>query len=98
MNSTHRRIEFEGKIPSIGPVDFLAAEVVTNPPNPFALIRYSVRGKEQSLGLRLDLDKQVFLDSVEAEGGDLREIAQEIVRFLAVRNRSPWFLESREGT
>jgi hypothetical protein len=50
----------------VGTVKFLRAEVPREPA-PFALIRYSVRDEEQPLGLRLDMDKRVFLDQLATQ-------------------------------
>ena len=77
-----RKIDLRGRIPRIGPIDFLEAEV---PFVPFALIRYSLKGIQQEYGLRLDLDKQVFidhLDDVEREN-DLKSAAGKIVEYLS---------------
>jgi hypothetical protein len=41
------------------------------------LVRYALEGKEQELGLRLDLDKKIFLDHLPDPKLD------EIAQFLA---------------
>jgi hypothetical protein len=56
-------ITLEGKLEDIGSLRFLRAEW-QDPKSRFVLIRYSLNGKEQPLGVRLDLDKKVLLDSV----------------------------------
>jgi hypothetical protein len=43
-------------------IKFTQAEVSTKCRSPLVLIRYSVDGELQELGLRLDLDKGIFLD------------------------------------
>ena len=44
-----------------GNVELLNVNIASSN-SPFAVVNYSVDGKKQELGLRLDLDKQVFLD------------------------------------
>lgn len=53
--------------------------------DPIVLIRYSLKGEEQEYGLRLDLDKQVFIDSLGDEEQDrvLKEMAPQTVEFLS---------------
>jgi hypothetical protein len=52
--------------------------------SPFALIRYSIDGQEPRYGLRLDLDKQVFLDYLGDSEKDavIARAAPKIVAFL----------------
>ena len=45
-----------------GDVVFVAATVFDEPPVPFAIVNYKLAGKLQKKGLRMDLDKRVFLD------------------------------------
>jgi hypothetical protein len=56
-------VDLRGKIPDIGTVRFLRAEW-KNPQSRFVLIRYAVNDKEETYGLRLDLDKKAILDDV----------------------------------
>jgi hypothetical protein len=68
-----------------GKVKFLRAEVPTGQYySPFALIRYTLQGVEQNLGLRLDMDKRVFLDHFEDEEkeGVIRKAAPKIVELV----------------
>jgi hypothetical protein len=56
------------------------------------LIRYAISGKEQTNGVRLDLDKRVFIDQVD--GGSQRKsafvkAAPEIVSVLSTRLARP---------
>jgi hypothetical protein len=44
----------------------------------FVLVRYSLSGKEQEFGLRLDLDKKIFLDHFDDK--ELEKIAQDMVK------------------
>ena len=65
----------------------------------FAVVRYAIDGKEQPLGLRLDLDKGVFLD--EFEGIDKQKaevIIAEITTCIAsVTSESPLSEEELKG-
>src|SRR5712691_4356617 len=72
-------------IPGSSAICFLAAEVFTEPRLPFALVRYSLRGEEQEYRLRLDLDKQVFLDHLDEEQLEIviQKAAPEIIQYLA---------------
>ena len=75
-------------------ITFLCAEVSREYRLPFALIRYSVDGKEQEYGLRLDIDKRVFIDNANWPGDQaasrpddqpasiLSEVAPAIVEIL----------------
>jgi hypothetical protein len=56
-------VDLEAKVTDIGPIHFLRAEW-KNPKSRFVLIRYSISGKEEPFGLRLDLDKKAILDDV----------------------------------
>lgn len=57
--------------------------------SPFVVIKYELWGRAQELGLRLDLDKQVFLDSLDDP--DLNEslfsAAQEVCELVAAKMR-----------
>ena len=44
---------------------FLAADVLANRAEPLATVYYAGNGKKQRYGLRLDMDKRVFLDRFE---------------------------------
>jgi hypothetical protein len=81
-----KSIDLREKMPPIGPVRFLRAEWKTLDAR-FILVWYEIDGVEQSLALRLDLDKRVFLDdpsvsdvcvirAVKAHAGDVvRQVA-----------------------
>ena len=72
-------------------IEFLRAEVSKNYRLPFAIVRYSLSGSEQKDGLRLDLDKQVFLDRPfkdEAINKELDEAARDIVEYLSAISKS----------
>ena len=59
-------VNLEGKIPDVGSIAFLRAEW-WSPESKFRVIFYSIDGKEQELGLVIDIDKRVFLDHVNEE-------------------------------
>lgn len=60
-----RRIDLRDQVPSAGPIEFLSADVSAAANTPFAVIHYADAGKKQPFGLRLDLDKRVFLDHLD---------------------------------
>jgi hypothetical protein len=88
--------DLRGKLDNFGPVRFLRAEWWKEAPR-FVLLRYAIRGQEQELGLRLDLDKQAILDSLDDDeldrmvSGHVREIWTVVVgerqRVLATRRQ-----------
>src|SRR5467141_3201980 len=61
--SETKSITLEGKLEDVGALHFLRVEWQRDGSR-FVLIRCSLDGDEQPLGLRLDLDKRVFLDSL----------------------------------
>jgi hypothetical protein len=73
-------VDLEAKVTDIGPIHLLRAEW-KNPKSRFVLIRYSIGGKEEPFGLRLDLDKKAILDDV----GD-----DETSRAVKARAREIW--------
>jgi hypothetical protein len=79
----YQTIDLRGRIPIIASIEFLSAEVPVGPFRaPFAVVKYALNGEEQSLGLRLDLDKGVFLDHFERDHfkeNILRHAAPQIV-------------------
>lgn len=77
-------IHFNGKIKGGASIDFIRAEMTTKYDLPLALIRYAIQGQEQENGLRLDLDKRVFLDHLEDEEKNkvLDKAAPEIVEVV----------------
>jgi hypothetical protein len=78
-----RTIPLKGLVPDVGPIEFLRAEMASGVGRyiPFALVRYALHGKEQPLGIRLDLDKRAFLDNPEDVGAKeaLDSVAPQIV-------------------
>jgi hypothetical protein len=79
-----RNIDLKGHVPGGASIEFLRAEVPAKYRLPFVLIRYSLKGVEQDYGLRLDLDKQVFIDHFEDQEQEkaIERAAPAIVEFL----------------
>lgn len=50
------------RFPSRGGLQFVSLTLYRDPDIPLALVRYTLDGVEPPYGLRVDLDKQVFLD------------------------------------
>ena len=84
MSGYIHSIDFKGHVPGGALIQFLRAEMPLEYRGPFALVRYALQGQEQPYGLRLDLDKQVFLAHFEDK--DQEEIIEragpKIVEFL----------------
>lgn len=81
-----RTIDLKGRIPGGASIEFLRVETpVTEHDVPFALIRYALEGVEQEYGLRMDLDKRVFIDHFEGEAKEevIQRAAPKIVEFLS---------------
>jgi hypothetical protein len=79
-----KSIALEGKLADIGALHFLRAEWQLERSR-FVLIRYALDGREHPLGLRLDLDKRVLLDSVDDPEVDksVQALTQTIWRIVA---------------
>jgi hypothetical protein len=58
-----RTIEIQGQIEGGNSVSFDRVKLFAH--SPFALVIYSINGEQQEHGLRLDLDKRVFLDNLD---------------------------------
>ncbi len=56
-----------GGIPVGAGIEFLEAEVFIQPDIPFSIVYYSLNGDRQEDGMRVDLDKQIFLDHFDDE-------------------------------
>lgn len=67
---------------------FLRVVTFGSPERPLAIVQYAIDGKEQEYGLRLDMDKRVFLDHL-GDTEQENQAAREIVSFLARREASP---------
>ncbi len=98
------RKSLEVAIPSglkrAGNVELLNVNIASSD-SPFAVVNYSVYGKKQELGLRLNLDKQVFLDKTgdPRVDDDLQNRAVDVVdvvsRSLDRSGRTPRVVSRR---
>src|SRR5690242_17853774 len=82
------KFDLQGIIPEEGHLQFLEAEVPDVNDPLVALIHYSVDGNKAEKGLRLDLNKQVFLDHFRensAKEKALLRVAPRLIRFLYSR-------------
>lgn len=70
-------------IPSSPSIVFLSAEVPETE-SPFAMVWYSLKGRAQEYALRLDLDKQVFLDHLDNNEDDrfVQQSAKKIADYV----------------
>jgi len=70
--------------PSSSTIHFLRAEV-PSPLSPFVRVYYNYKGHDEKFALRLDVDKQVFLDDLGNKEDDnfIREAAPKIVDQLS---------------
>lgn len=95
INSFFESIDLETVFPP-GPIVFTHAEISTKYKSPLALIRYKIEGDMQNNGLRLDLDKKVFLD-LPCINPDYRQIAveraEDISIFISNKLKRKRFLE-----
>jgi hypothetical protein len=57
-------IDLSSKLKQPGELTFLSAEWWSKSSR-FVLVRYSYKDEEQKFGLRLDLDKRIFLDHLD---------------------------------
>ena len=90
---TIKTVDLTGVVPTMGAIQLLRAETVNGVGRyiPFALVRYARNGKEQELGVRLDLDKRAFLDRFDddAENRSLQLAAPKIAHLIGKsRSRS----------
>ncbi|MBI2229507.1 MAG: hypothetical protein HYU46_10475 [Deltaproteobacteria bacterium] len=78
-----RSIPLKETISSSPSVVFLNAEVLEMQ-SPFAMVWYSLKGTPQEYALRLDLDKQVFLDHLDSKEDDkfVQESAPKIADYV----------------
>ncbi len=78
-------IPLHGRVPGSAGIEFLRAEMPAGVRSSLALIRYKQYGQEMQYGVRLDLDKRVFLDHFEdaAEEDVLQHAAPRIVSIMA---------------
>lgn len=57
-------IPLKGKVPAAGPIEFLSVSTSSTATG-LGVVHYKDEGKRQAQGLRIDLDKGVFLDHFE---------------------------------
>jgi hypothetical protein len=55
-------IPLNRRVVSGGDIEFIEAEMSAKYNIPLTVVRYTLNGQKQQTGLRLDLDKQVFID------------------------------------
>ena len=87
----YRSISLKGKVPSGKSIEFLRAEICETYRLPLARVLYSMRGLEN--GIRLDLDKKVFIDHMDDDQDEefIQGVAPEIARVLATEvERKPY--------
>ena len=74
----------KGQILVGGPIEFLSVDVPTDSRIPFAVVHYSIGGVKRRYGLRLDLDKEVFLDHIEDGEHDdaIKKVAWETAQLI----------------
>jgi hypothetical protein len=78
-------VPLHGRVAGGNDIEFVEAELSTKYDVPFALVRYTLQGKKQKTGLRLDLDKQAFIDHFEGDPEREKTLvlaAPEIVKIL----------------
>jgi hypothetical protein len=80
-------IHLQDRVPPANGISFLRAEWWDDSSR-FVLVRYSRDGKEPELGLRLDLDKKIFLDHIE-DSNSLDQAVQQRVNLI-------WQIVARE--
>jgi hypothetical protein len=68
-------------------IELFAAEISKDYPYPLVLVWYSINGKKKEKGLRLDLDKEVFLDHLHDEEKDaaIQALAPRVAEYVAQR-------------
>lgn len=82
--SKFQEIHLRDRVGEHDPLTFLSAKVSKEYLLPFALIHYTIRGKTPDYGLRLDLDKRVFIDHLEDDQDErvLQEAAPKIAEII----------------
>ncbi len=83
-STKRRKVNLQGQVRGGAGIEFLFAELPEAQPLPFAVVYYADEGKPQHLGLRFDLDKQVFLDHLEDKKQEkvLSKAASRIATYL----------------
>lgn len=87
MIATHK-VDLEPLHITVGKVALLEAEMPVER-SPFVLVHYTVDGKRQHWGHRLDLDKRAFLDSFEdGSPSEIKDVADRLSEFLIPHRRA----------
>jgi hypothetical protein len=82
------------KIPGGAGLEFLRAEVPNVEDPPVALIRYRLHGEEPETGLRLDLDKQTFLDHFDEQSDQEDVLLRTVPKLISLLYAE---LDKRDG-
>ncbi len=84
MNYQTKTVQLPKHLSTNQDFKFLEAVLFEVPRLPFAIVHYAVQGASEEMGLRLDLDKQVFLDHFDDADNEAlaSAAAPEIVGFL----------------
>jgi len=86
-----KSVDLREKLPPIGPVSLLRAEWKV-PSARFVLVWYAIREEEQALALRLDLDKQAFLDDLAIDDMNanraVKAHAPDVVKVVAAKRQA----------
>jgi len=82
-----REVNLKGRVTGFKKLDWLTARVPKRG-LPLVVVNYSLDGKRQDLGLRLDLGKRVFLDSPDDPelSKAVATAAPEIIRVIGETN------------
>lgn len=83
-------IPLNGRVVGGGDMEFIEAEMSAKYDIPLAVVRYTLNGQKQQTGLRLDLDKQVFIDHFNGDTEKqktLERAAPEIVKLVGAAPR-----------
>ena len=73
----YRTVNLGGKFPPAHTLKFLEALIPGSLDSPIALVMYALNNEVQKLGIRLDLNKQSFIDHPFEPGSSLDKIANE---------------------
>lgn len=79
-------VDLRGEVRGGASIEFLCAETSNELAFPFAVVRYALEGREAETGLRIDLDKRVFLDHFDDDSQKeavCRRAAPELASLIA---------------
>jgi len=91
MSYKSQAVRLPGRLSAGSGLQFFEALLFESPRLPFAIVNFKQDGDTEELGLRLDLDRQVFLDHFADPGIEAAATAAapEIVRYLGTRDGAP---------